>query len=38
MLDAQGRPIDSLFTEDKLHMNAKGYAVWQKIIQPYLDK
>jgi lysophospholipase L1-like esterase len=21
-----------------LHMNAKGYAIWQKIIQPYLIK
>jgi lysophospholipase L1-like esterase len=38
MLTPQGHPMDDLFTEDKLHMNAKGYAIWQKVIQPYLDK
>jgi lysophospholipase L1-like esterase len=38
MLNAQGLPIDSLFLEDKLHMNAKGYAVWQQAILPFLEK
>ncbi len=38
MLDAQGHPIKDIFTEDNLHMNAKGYAIWQKVIQPYLIK
>jgi lysophospholipase L1-like esterase len=38
MLNAQGLPIDSLFLEDKLHMNAKGYAIWQQTILPYLEK
>jgi lysophospholipase L1-like esterase len=38
MLDADGKPIDSIFVSDKLHMNAKGYAIWQKAIEPYLQK
>lgn len=38
MLNAYGNPIDDIFIEDKLHMNAKGYAIWQKAIQPYLLK
>lgn len=28
--------LKDLFVEDKLHMNAKGYAIWQKIMEPYL--
>jgi lysophospholipase L1-like esterase len=38
MLGADGTPIKEIFTEDNLHMNAKGYAIWQKIIEPYLKK
>ena len=38
MLDKDGRPIADIFIEDKLHMNAKGYAIWQKLIEPYLLK
>ena len=38
MLDANGTPIKEIFIEDNLHMNAKGYAIWQKIIEPYLKK
>jgi lysophospholipase L1-like esterase len=38
MLNAQGQPIDSFFLNDKLHMNEKGYKVWQQILQPYLEK
>lgn len=26
----------SLFIEDGLHMNAKGYAIWQSLVQSYL--
>jgi lysophospholipase L1-like esterase len=36
MLGADGTPIKEIFIEDNLHMNAKGYAIWQKIIEPYL--
>src|SRR6185503_7399955 len=38
MLNEQGQPIPEIFLEDTLHMNAKGYAIWQKEIQPYLLK
>ena len=38
MLKTDGTPIDDIFLEDKLHMNAKGYGIWQKEIQPYLLK
>ena len=38
MLKPDGRPMDDIFLEDKLHMTAKGYAIWQKEIQPFLLK
>lgn len=38
MLNNDGAPIPTLFLEDKLHMNASGYAVWQKLIEPVLKK
>jgi lysophospholipase L1-like esterase len=38
MLNKDGQPDKSIFLEDELHMNAKGYAIWQKIIEPYLLK
>ena len=38
MLGADGKPIPGIFIEDKLHMNAKGYAIWKKLIEPYLKK
>jgi lysophospholipase L1-like esterase len=38
MLGQDGKPMSDIFIEDNLHMNAKGYAIWQKIIQPYLEK
>lgn len=38
MIDDEGKPIAELFLEDNLHMNKKGYAIWQKVIEPYLKK
>jgi lysophospholipase L1-like esterase len=38
MLGGDGKPIKEIFLEDNLHMNAKGYAIWQKLIEPYLKK
>jgi lysophospholipase L1-like esterase len=38
MLNKDGTPLEDIFLEDKLHMNAKGYAIWQKVMQPYLLK
>jgi lysophospholipase L1-like esterase len=33
-----GKPDESLYLGDRLHMNPKGYAIWQKAILPYLVK
>ncbi len=38
MLNADGTPMTTIFLDDQLHMNAKGYAIWKKIIQPALVK
>ena len=38
MLGPDGKPMGTLFLEDKLHMNARGYAIWQKLIEPHLLK
>jgi lysophospholipase L1-like esterase len=38
MLNADGSIMSDIFIEDHLHMNAKGYAIWQKEIQPVLKK
>lgn len=36
MLDAQGQPRESLFIQDRLHMNAAGYAIWKQLLAPYV--
>lgn len=36
MLNADGTIMKDIFLSDNLHMNAKGYAIWQKIMEPYL--
>ena len=38
MLDANGKMRPELYCEDQLHMKPEGYAIWQKIIEPYLLK
>lgn len=38
MLNEDGTPLKDIFGPDNLHMNPKGYAIWQKIILPYLIK
>ena len=38
MLNADGKPKPEIFVEDRLHMNADGYAIWKKTILPYLKK
>ena len=38
MLNPDGSVMTDIFLEDNLHMNAKGYAIWQKVIAPYLSK
>jgi lysophospholipase L1-like esterase len=36
MLGPDGTPIKEIYEEDNLHMNAKGYNIWKKEIQPNL--
>jgi lysophospholipase L1-like esterase len=36
MLSADGKPKPEIYISDQLHMNEKGYAIWQKIILPVL--
>jgi len=36
MLGPDGLPKPDIFVEDRLHMNAKGYAIWRGIIGPHL--
>lgn len=36
MLNENHEPIPEFFLNDSLHMTAKGYAIWQKEMQPYL--
>ena len=38
MLNTAGEPMPEIFLEDSLHMNAKGYAIWKKEIEPHLIK
>ena len=38
MFNKNGTVMQDIFIEDSLHMNAKGYAIWQKIMTPYLYK
>jgi len=38
MLDQYNQPKPEIFLNDSLHMNAKGYTIWQKEIEPYLMK
>jgi lysophospholipase L1-like esterase len=38
MLGADGLPKPGIFVEDKLHMNAAGYAIWKEVVGPFLLK
>jgi len=38
MLNEAGEPIPEIFLEDSLHMNSKGYSIWQEAMKPYLMK
>ena len=38
MLDANGNMQEKLYVEDRLHMKPEGYAIWKRIIGPYLMK
>ena len=36
MLSADGAPRAELFRKDELHLNDQGYALWRKVILPYV--
>lgn len=36
MYNADGTIMKDIFLSDNLHMNAKGYAIWAKIMEPHL--
>lgn len=36
MLRPDGTVMDDIFVADRLHMNAKGYAIWQKVLAPFM--
>jgi len=38
MLGDDGKPLKDIFLGDSLHMNAKGYVIWQKELKPHLLK
>ncbi len=38
MFNAHGTVMKDIFIEDNLHMNAKGYKIWQGVMRPYLVK
>lgn len=38
MLQKDGTVNQEIFLKDNLHMNSKGYQIWQQILRPYLKK
>ncbi len=38
LLDGEGKPDDGFFLDDRLHLNARGYAVWNKALLPILKQ
>ena len=38
MMGADGLPKPEIFVEDKLHMNAAGYAIWKEVVGPFLKE
>lgn len=38
LLNNEGKPNDALFLNDLLHLNAKGYAVWNRIMRKKLEE
>ena len=38
MLTKDGKMREELYVQDRLHMKPEGYAIWKKIMMPYLRK
>jgi len=37
MLNAEGLPRPELFSQDELHLNPTGYALWKSVVAPYVQ-
>ena len=37
MVDDSGQVLIELFISDELHMNDKGYDIWEEVVRPYLS-
>ena len=37
MLAADGKPREELFVADRLHLNARGYALWRQVLLPVVS-
>jgi len=37
MIGDSSKPNDNLFLEDKLHLNEKGYTIWNSILKQFLE-
>ena len=37
MMGADGKPMPDLFKDDGLHMNKKGYALWNKVVTDWVS-
>jgi lysophospholipase L1-like esterase len=38
MLGPDGMPLPDIYVADRLHMNAKGYELWKRIVGAHLDQ
>ncbi len=38
VLNSEGKPNDALFRDDHLHLNEQGYAIWNRLLRPELEK
>lgn len=38
LLDSSGLPSPDYFQSDRLHLNPRGYSVWQKVIGDFLEE
>lgn len=36
-LDENGKVLTDIFVQDNLHMNPKGYKIWQEVLAPYVE-
>jgi len=38
MMGKDGKPMGDLFKDDGLHLNAKGYALWNKVVKEWIGQ